>query len=54
MPEPVKPGTTDRILRAITELTDRINADPFGRLHIEWQDGRPVLVEVTTKHKPKV
>ncbi len=41
-----------RIIKAITEQADRINPHPYGRLQVEWQDGKPVLVEVTTKHKP--
>ncbi len=42
-----------RIIKAIMEHTERINPHPYGRLQVEWQDGKPVLVEVTTKHKPK-
>lgn len=41
------------IITAVEAVSDRINAYPFGRMQVEWQDGKPVLVEVTTKHKPE-
>jgi len=43
----------ERIIQALKDVADRVNAYQFGRMQVEWQDGRPVLVEVTTKHKPK-
>lgn len=43
---------TGALTRALQDIAAEIDRHPYCELHIEVQDGRPVMVQVTSKHKP--
>lgn len=45
-------STTNNLIRAIKDVSAQIETHPFGELEISWQNGKPVMVKITTKYKP--
>lgn len=53
-PRAQRPPTSEALIEEIRRHAATIDQNPFGRLQMEWQDGKPAMVEVTTKHRPAV
>lgn len=43
---------SSRVIAAVMEQAEQIDRSPYADVTIKVQDGKPAMVEITTKHKP--